>query len=117
MTLYNIIDTDTGKYVEFVILDSHPPLTEIANEEITLGDGSTETIETVVNILDDDGQPIPDPQYIAEPVPPGFYWPRWDGAKWVEGGQAPEPTPQEPTEKERLDNLENTILMLLMTGG
>jgi len=29
----------------------------------------------------------------------------------------PEPTPQEPTEKERLDNLENTILMLLMMGG
>ena len=47
----------------------------------------------------------------------GLYVPKWDGTQWVETGQAPEPTPQEPTEIERLDNLENTILMLLMTGG
>lgn len=47
----------------------------------------------------------------------GFHKPKWDGTQWVETGQAPEPTPQEPTDKERLDNLENTILMLLMTGG
>lgn len=47
----------------------------------------------------------------------GLYAPKWDGTQWVETGQAPEPLPQEPTEKERLDNLENTILMLLMTGG
>lgn len=43
--------------------------------------------------------------------------PRWDGKKWIETGQAPEPVPQELTEKERLDNLENTILTLLMMGG
>lgn len=47
----------------------------------------------------------------------GLYAPKWDGTQWIEAGQAPESTPQEPTEKERLDNLENTILMLLMTGG
>ena len=47
----------------------------------------------------------------------GLYAPKWDGEKWIETGQAPEPVPQEPTEIERLDNLENTILMLLMTGG
>lgn len=47
----------------------------------------------------------------------GLYVPKWDGTQWIETGQAPEPVPQEPTEKERLDNLENTILMLLMTGG
>ena len=47
----------------------------------------------------------------------GLYAPKWDGEKWIEAGQAPEPTPQEPTEKERLDSLENTILMLLMMGG
>ena len=47
----------------------------------------------------------------------GLYIPKWDGEKWVETGKAPEPTPQEPTEKERLDNLENTILMILMVGG
>ena len=47
----------------------------------------------------------------------GLYVPKWDGEKWIETGQAPESTPQEPTEKERLDNLENTILMLLTIGG
>ena len=47
----------------------------------------------------------------------GLYAPKWDGEKWIETGQAPEPTSQELTEKERLDNLENTILMLLMVGG
>ena len=46
----------------------------------------------------------------------GLYAPKWDGTQWIETGQAPEPTLQEPTETERLDNLENTILMLLMTG-
>lgn len=47
----------------------------------------------------------------------GLYKPKWDGDKWIETGQAPEPTPQELTEKERLDNLENTILTLLLMGG
>ena len=47
----------------------------------------------------------------------GLYAPKWDDTQWIEAGQAPEPTPREPTEKERLDNIENTILMLLMTGG
>ena len=32
----------------------------------------------------------------------GLYVPKWDGEKWVETGQAPEPTPQEPTELELL---------------
>lgn len=32
----------------------------------------------------------------------GLYVPKWDGEKWIETGQAPEPTPQEPTELELL---------------
>lgn len=32
----------------------------------------------------------------------GLYAPKWDGGKWIETGQAPEPTPQEPTEVELL---------------
>ena len=32
----------------------------------------------------------------------GLYAPKWDGEKWVETGQAPEPLPQEPTEVELL---------------
>ena len=26
----------------------------------------------------------------------GFYWPKWNGTKWVEGGTAPEPVEPEP---------------------
>ena len=32
----------------------------------------------------------------------GLYAPKWDGTQWIETGQAPEPTPQEPTELEIL---------------
>ena len=32
----------------------------------------------------------------------GLYAPKWDGTQWIETGQAPEPTPQEPTELELL---------------
>ena len=32
----------------------------------------------------------------------GLYAPKWDGKKWIEAGQAPEPTPREPTELELL---------------
>ena len=32
----------------------------------------------------------------------GLYAPKWDGTQWIETGQAPELTPQEPTELELL---------------
>lgn len=41
-----------------------------------------------------------DGSYISVPVPQGFYWPKWNGTEWIEGGQAPEladPEPQPPT--------------------
>ena len=47
----------------------------------------------------------------------GFYLPRWNGAEWVEGGQAPEPIepePQAPSEAERIEMLENMLLLLMM---
>lgn len=56
----------------------------------------------------------PDPLYIAVPVPEGFYWPRWDGEKWVEGGTPPEPVPPEPTIEERLAAVEAATLDLIL---
>lgn len=54
----------------------------------------------VDSLTDENGDPIP--TYIETPCPDGFYWPRWDGEKWVEGGTAPEsPPPSEPTLDER----------------
>ena len=42
-------------------------------------------------------------EFINTEVPQGFYWPKWNGTEWVEGGQAPEPIepePQAPTVEE-----------------
>lgn len=36
----------------------------------------------------------------------GFYRPKWNGNEWVEGGQAPEPQPSEPTLEERVAQVE-----------
>ena len=74
MRLYPKINLINGLFVEDAILDAIPML------------------------------PIgtPDPAYIDTPCPPGFYWPRWDGEKWVEGGTVPETVAPEPTETECL---------------
>lgn len=62
-----------------------------------------------VRIIDEQGFFISDefvdeltPKTIETPCPAGFYHPKWDGEKWVEGGQAPEPTIPEPTDIEVL---------------
>ena len=85
MKLFRKIDTTTGNFIEDVLFESEPPF--------------------------DDGS------YISTPVPQGFYLPKWNGTEWVEGGVAPEPTepePQAPSEAERIEMLENTLLLLMM---
>ena len=85
MKLFRKIDTTTGNFLEDVLFENEPP-------------------------FDDDS-------YISTPVPQGFYWPKWNGTEWVEGGQAPdpvEPEPQAPSEAERIEMLENTLLLLMM---
>ena len=73
---------------------------------------------TTGNFLEDvlfENEPtFDDGSYISTPVPQGFYWPKWTGTEWVEGGQAPEPVPQPPSEAERIEMLENTLLLLMM---
>ena len=86
MKLFRKIDTTTGNFLEDVLFESHP----------TLVDGEL------------------DPQYIEEAPAQGFYWPCWNGTEWVEGGVAPEPTPQGPTVEERLQMAEDTIMFMLM---
>ena len=52
------------------------------------------------DVLFEKEPPFDDGSYISEPVPQGFYWPKWNGTEWVEGGKAPdpvEPEPQAPT--------------------
>jgi hypothetical protein len=40
--------------------------------------------------------------------------PRWNGEEWEEGGVATEPAPQASSEAERIEMLENTLLLLMM---
>ena len=68
MKLFRKIDVATGNFLEDVLFESHP----------TLEDGEL------------------DPQYIEDVPAQGFYWPKWNGTEWVEGGVAPETTEAEP---------------------
>ena len=86
MKLFRKIDTATGSFLGDVLFESHP----------TLQDGEL------------------DPQYIEDAPAQGFYWPKWNGTEWAEGGQTPEPTPQGPTVEERLQMAEDTIMFMLM---
>lgn len=129
MKLFKKIDTTTGILIEDCRFDYHPYLTETVLQDFTDENGVTtqqEVTQTVtttvlVDIVDEEGvvtqvekeQPVYDPQYIEDEVPQGFYWPRWNGTEWVEGGVAPEPVPQEPTTDERLSTLEDVVLFML----
>ncbi|NMA65856.1 MAG: hypothetical protein GX957_06385 [Clostridiaceae bacterium] len=58
--------------------------------------------------------------FILSVVPQGLYKPRWDGTEWVEDMAQEEidelnNQPQIPTAEERIDMLENIILMMM--GG
>lgn len=114
MKLFKKIDTATGIFIEDVLLDSCPILTEIVKTKVTNDDGDVEIVETTKNRVDDSGQPIYDPQFVEIPVPQGFYLPKWNGEEWVEGGTAPDPLPSEPTQEERLKSLEDAVMMLTL---
>ena len=88
MKLFRKIDTTTGNFIEDCLFEAQPVL--------------------------EDGEL--DPQYIEEAPTQGFYWPKWNGTEWVEGGVAPEPTPPVPTEVERIVAMEEALDFLLMGG-
>ena len=83
MKLFRKIDTATGSFLGDVLFESHP----------TLQDGEL------------------DPQYIEDAPAQGFYWPKWNGAEWVEGGQAPEPVETEP----QAPTMEQMAIALMQT--
>ena len=61
-----------------------------------------------------------DHQYISEPVPQGFYLPKWNGREWVECATQEEideltkPQPHEPTIEERLEQTEELLQTVTM---
>lgn len=50
-------------------------------------------------------------EFINTEVPQGFYWPKWNGTEWVEGGQAPDPTEPEP----QAPTMEQMAIALMQT--
>ena len=50
-------------------------------------------------------------EFINTEVPQGFYWPKWNGTEWVEGGQAPEPVEPEP----QAPTMEQMAIALMQT--
>lgn len=63
-----------------------------------------------------------DTHSIIEPVPQGFYLPKWNGTEWVEGltdeeiAEITKPVLQEPTVEDRLKMTEDTVMFMLMGG-
>ena len=114
MKLFRKIDTTTGNFLEDVLFESHPILTEMVLVDVADEEGNITQVEEIQPLLDAEGNPQLDPQYVEEAPPQGLYLPKWTGTEWVEGGQAPEPVPQAPSEAERIETLENTLLLLMM---
>ena len=113
MKLFRKIDPTTGNFLEDCLFESQPMLTEIVTTEIEV-EGVVETIEQEAVVLDTEGNPLADPQYIDVEVLQGFYLPKWNGTEWVEGGVAPEPVVPELSDSERIDSLEIALLEMLM---
>lgn len=113
MKLFRRIDTTTGNFIEDCLFDVHPILTETVLVDATDEEGIITQVEEIQSVLDAEGNPQLDPQYIEEAPPQGLYLPKWTGTEWVEGGKAPEPVPQAPTLEERVADAENTLLSLL----
>ena len=111
MKLFRKIDTTTGNFLEDVLFESHPFLMESIQEEITLEDGTTEIQVTEKLLLDAEGNALLDQQYVEEAPPQGFYWPKWNGTEWVEGGQAPEPTTPQLSTDEKLTQMAEQLVI------
>ena len=117
MKLFRKIDTTTGNFLEDVLFESHPLLMETILVDVTDEEGTITQVEEIQSVLDAEGNAQLDPQYVEEAPPQGLYLPRYMNGIWVEGGQAPEPVEPEPqalSEAERIEMLENTLLLLMM---
>ena len=113
MKLFRKIDTTTGKFLEDVLFESHPLLMETILVDVTDEEGIIKPAEELQPLLDAEGNPQLDPQYVEEAPPQGLYLPRYLKGVWIDGGVVPEPVPQPPTLEERVADAENTLLSLL----
>ena len=111
MKLYRKIDTVTGNFLEDVLFENPPILTETVLVDVTDEEGTITQVEEIQPLLDEEGNPQPDPQYVEEAPQQGFYLPRWNGTEWVEGGIAPEPTPPQLSTDEKLTQMVEQLVI------
>ena len=114
MKIFRKISTTTGNFIEDCLFDSHPILTETILVDVTDEEGIITQVKEIQPVLDVEGNSQIDPQYVEEAPPQGLYLPRYLYGVWVEGGVAPDPVPQAPSEDERIEMLENMLLLLMM---
>ena len=113
MKLFRKIDAKTSNLLEDVLFESDPFLMETVLVDVTDQEGTITQVEEIQPVLDEEGNPQPDPQYVEEAPPQGMYLPRYLKGVWIDGGVVPEPVPQPPTLEERVADAENTLLSLL----
>ena len=114
MKVFRKIDMTTGNFIEDCLFESHPILTETVLVDVIDEEGIINQVEEIRPLLDSEGKALLDPQYVEEAPPQGLYLPRYLNGVWVEGGVAPEPAPQALSEAERIEMLENMLLLLMM---
>ena len=111
MKLFRKIDTTTGNFLEDVLFESHPFLMEMVLVDVTDQEGTITQVEEIQPVLDEEGNPQPDPQYVEEAPPQGLYLPRYLNGVWVEGGVAPEPTTPQLSTDEKLTQMAEQLVI------
>ena len=111
MKLFRKIDAKTNNLLEDVLFENHPFLTETVLVDVTDREGTITQVEEIQPVLDEEGNPQPDPQYVEEAPPPGFYLPQYLNGVWVEGGVAPEPTTPQLSTDEKLTQMAEQLVI------
>ena len=111
MKLFRKIDAKTSNLLEDVLFENHPFLTETVLVDVTDQEGTITQVEEIQPVLDEEGNPQPDPQYVEEAPPQGLYLPRYMNGVWIEGGIAPEPTTPQLSTDEKLTQLAEQLVI------
>ena len=111
MKIFRKIDAKTGNLLEDVLFGSHPFLMETVLVDVTDQEGTITQVEEIQPVLDEEGDPQPDPQYVEEAPPQGFYLPRYLNGVWVEGGVALEPTTPQLSTDEKLTQMAEQLVI------
>ena len=112
MKLFRKIDTTTGNFIEDLIFESHPILTEMVLVDVVDEEGNITQVDEIQQLLDAEGNPQFDPQYVEEVPPQGLYLPRYLNGVWIEGGVAPEPTTPQLSTDEKLTQMAEQLVII-----